>query len=214
MDASELSRRLTSEEINAMPLRHYEGEVEVVRSPQAWAAAEADMRQDGILGFDTETRPSFRKGRLNAPSLIQIATARKVYLVQLGALPFGAACADLLAAPEIIKTGVGIGDDMRALARLYPFSPAGLVDLGQVARAQRLPSQGLRTLAASLFGWRISKGPQCSNWSLADLSQRQIAYAATDAWIGRCIYLRLRELGLVHGSPAEPVARQQGDSGA
>lgn len=214
MDTSDLGRRLTSEEINAMPLRHYEGEVEVVRTPEAWAAAETDMRQDGILGFDTETRPTFRKGKLNAPSLIQIATASKVYLIQLGALPFDAACARLLAAPEIIKTGVGIGDDMRALARLHPFTPAGLVDLGQVARAQRLPSQGLRTLAASLFGWRISKGPQCSNWSLADLSQRQIEYAATDAWIGRCIYLRLRELGLADDKPTEPLVPKRRGSDA
>ena len=205
MDLTELSRRPTSEEINAMPLRHYEGPVEVVRTQDAWDRAEADMRADGILGFDTETRPTFRKGKLNAPSLIQIATANCVYLIQLGWLPFGAACADLLASPDIIKTGVSIGDDMRALARLHPFTPAGLVDLGQVARAHRLPNQGLRTLAASLFGWRISKGSQCSNWSLMDLSQRQIEYAATDAWIGRRIYLRLRELGLTDGSPTEPA---------
>ncbi|MDE6734426.1 MAG: 3'-5' exonuclease domain-containing protein 2, partial [Desulfovibrio sp.] len=179
MDLTELSRRPTSEEINAMPLRHYEGPVEVVRTPEAWERAEADMRADGILGFDTETRPTFRKGKLNAPSLIQIATAKTVYLVQLGWLPFGEACAKLLASPAIIKTGVSIGDDMLALARIHPFTPAGLVDLGQVARAHKLPNQGLRTLAASLFGWRISKGSQCSNWSLMDLSQRQIEYAAT-----------------------------------
>lgn len=206
MDLTELTRRPTGEEINVMPLRHYEGPVEVVRTPEAWARAEADMRADGILGFDTETRPTFRKGKLNAPSLIQIATAERVYLIQLGWLPFGAACASLLASPDIIKTGVSIGDDMRALARLHPFTPAGLVDLGQVARAHRLPNQGLRTLAASLFGWRISKGSQCSNWSLMDLSQRQIEYAATDAWIGRLIYLRLRELGLTEGIVSEPPA--------
>ncbi|MDE7241731.1 3'-5' exonuclease [Desulfovibrio sp.] len=206
MDLTELTRRPTSEEINAMPLRHYEGPVEVVRTPVAWARAEADMRADGILGFDTETRPTFRKGKLNAPSLIQIATAERVYLVQLGWLPFGEACAKLLASPDIIKTGVSIGDDMRALARIHPFTPAGLVDLGQVARAHKLPNQGLRTLAASLFGWRISKGSQCSNWSLMDLSQRQIEYAATDAWIGRLIYLRLRELGLTEGISTEPAA--------
>ena len=206
MDLTELSRRPTSEEINAMPLRHYEGPVEVVRTPEAWARAEADMRADGILGFDTETRPTFRKGKLNATSLIQIATAERVYLLQLGWLPFGEACANLLASTDIIKTGVSIGDDMLALARLHPFTPAGLVDRGQVARAHKLPNQGLRTLAASLFGWRISKGSQCSNWSLMDLSQRQIEYAATDAWIGRLIYLRLKELGLTDGISTEPAA--------
>lgn len=215
MEVSDLTRRPTSEEINAMPLRHYEGPVEVVRTPEAWARAEAEMRADGILGFDTETRPTFRKGKLNAPSLIQIATAERVYLVQLGWLPFSEDCARLLAAPEIIKTGVSIGDDMLALARLHPFTPAGLVDLGQVARAHKLPNQGLRTLAASLFGWRISKGSQCSNWSLMDLSQRQIQYAATDAWIGRLIYLRFKELGLVDLNPAEtPPPRKKRKGGA
>ena len=102
----------------------------------------------------------------------------------------------LLADPAVVKAGVAIGDDMRELARLYPFKPAGMVDLGMVARAHQLTTQGLRTLAANLFGQRISKGPQCSNWSVMELSKRQVIYAATDAWIGRAIYLRMRELGM------------------
>lgn len=81
-----------------------------------------------------------------------------MYLVQLANLPFGAPVAEILANPSQVKAGVGIGDDMRDLARLHAFEPAGLVDLGGVARAHRLSSQGLRTLAANLFGWRISKG--------------------------------------------------------
>ena len=107
---------------------------------------------------------------------------------------------EILANPSQVKAGVGIGDDMRDLARLHAFEPAGLVDLGGVARAHRLSSQGLRTLAANFFGWRISKGSQCSNWSLKELSSRQIVYAATDAWIGRLIFLRMRELGLIPSS--------------
>ena len=158
-----------------------------------------------MLGFDTETRPTFRKGKINAPSLIQLATERAVYLVQLAWLPFGPHLAEILADPNVIKAGVGIRDDMRELSRLHDFEPAGLVDLGNAARAHKLPSQGLRTLAANLFGWRISKGSQCSNWSLMELSQRQIAYAATDAWIGRLIFLRMREFGLIPPVPASPA---------
>lgn len=213
-----LRRRPTGDEINAMPLRHYEGAVEVVRTPEAWERAAEDIRADGVVGFDTETRPTFRKGRLNAPALIQLATERAVYLVQLSWLPFDGLCAAILADPTIIKTGVSIVDDMRALARVHSFTPAGLVDLGDVARRNRIPNQGLRTLAASLFGWRISKGSQCSNWSLPELSQRQIAYAATDAWIGRLIYLRLRELGLIapgtEGGTAVRRGRRQPDGRA
>lgn len=197
MALADLKRRVSREEINAMPLVAWEGDVRIIRNFSQWKAAEALMRKDGILGFDTETRPTFRKGKLNAPALVQIATADTVYLTQLGWAPFGAYQARLLSDPEIVKVGVGIGDDMRALGKIYPFEPAGIVDLAQIAKSHAIPNQGIRSLAASLFGWRISKGSQCSNWSLRQLSPRQIAYAATDAWIGRMIYMRLTELGLV-----------------
>lgn len=200
MDMDVLRRRLSSEEINALPLCHYEGPVHVVRSEADWQAALPLLREESILGFDTETRPSFRKGRRNSPALIQLATAQAVYLIQLSWLPFGPHLADLLANPVQVKAGVGIRDDMRDLAKLHDFEPAGLVDLGGVARAHKLPSQGLRTLAANFFGWRVSKGSQCSNWSLPELSARQIAYAATDAWIGRLIFVRMCELGLIPAS--------------
>lgn len=198
MNQQSLLRRPTREEINAMPLRAWGGEVKIIRTPAQWYAAEAEMRQDGILGFDTETRPTFRKGKLNAPALIQLATANTVYLTQLCWLPFTRLQAGVLSDPAIVKAGVGIGDDMKALAKVFPFEAKGLVDLASIAKRNNLPNQGLRTLAASLFGWRISKGSQCSNWSVRQLSPRQIIYAATDAWIGRAIFLKLQELGLVN----------------
>lgn len=200
MEMERLLRRPTREEINALPLTHYDGPLHIIRTLSEWRKAEKDLISTPVLGFDTETRPTFRKGKLNSPSLVQLAGANAVYLIQLAWLPFGEPCAQLLANPEIIKTGVGIHDDMAALARIYPFAPQGCVDLGTVAKAHNLPNQGLRTLAASLFGWRISKGSQCSNWSSRNLSPRQIAYAATDAWIGRLIYLKLAELGLIQNS--------------
>jgi len=98
---------------------------------------------------------------------------------------------------KILKVGVGILDDLRELGKLYPFEGAGAIDLGDLARSLKLPTQGLRSMAANLMGWRISKGSRCSNWSLSDLSPRQIAYAATDAWIGRELYLKMREVGLL-----------------
>lgn len=201
MHLENLKQRMSREEINAMPLKAWDGNVRIIRSFSQWKAAEAEMRKDGVLGFDTETRPTFRKGKLNAPALVQVATADTVFLTQLGWVPFGAYQAGVLSDPAIVKVGVGIGDDMRALAKIFPFEPAGVVDLANVAKAHGLPNQGLRTLAASLFGWRISKGSQCSNWSLRQLSPRQIAYAATDAWIGRMIYMRLAELGLTPERP-------------
>ena len=190
-------RKLRSEEINALPMVRYEGEVRLVRSEGELEEALDLLAREDLLGFDTETRPSFRKGRVNQPALIQLAASDRIFLVQLAFVPFGAGLAALLSDAKIVKVGVGIRDDMRELGKLYPFEGAGAVDLGDLARALKLPTQGLRNMAANLLGWRISKGPRCSNWSLSELSPRQIAYAATDAWIGRELYLKMRAVGLL-----------------
>ncbi|MDR2696728.1 MAG: 3'-5' exonuclease domain-containing protein 2 [Deltaproteobacteria bacterium] len=190
-------RKLRSEEINALPVVRYEGEVRLVRSEGELEEALALLAREELLGFDTETRPSFRKGRVNQPSLIQLAASDRIFLLQLAFVPFGAGLAALLSDESILKVGVGIWDDMRELGKLHPFEGASAVDLGDLARSLKLPTQGLRNMAANLLGWRISKGSRCSNWSLPDLSPRQIAYAATDAWIGRELYLKMREVGLL-----------------
>lgn len=116
MDLDQLRRRLSGEEINAMPLCHYHGPVHVIRVLDDWKRALPDLRAECALGFDTETRPTFRKGKVNAPALIQLATEQAVYLIQLTWLPFGPHLAEILANPDQIKAGVGIHDDMRELA--------------------------------------------------------------------------------------------------
>jgi len=190
-------RELRSEEINALPIVRYEGEVRLVRSEGELEEALDLLAREGLLGFDTETRPSFFKGRVNQPALIQLAASERIFLVQLAFVPFGAGLAALLSNEKIVKVGVGIWDDMRELGKLYPFEGAGAVDLGDLARSLKLPTQGLRNMAANLLGWRISKGQRCSNWSLSELSPSQIVYAATDAWIGRELYLQMRAVGLL-----------------
>ncbi|MDR1857137.1 MAG: 3'-5' exonuclease domain-containing protein 2 [Desulfovibrio sp.] len=194
-------KRLSADEINALPLCSYGGKVNLVRSEADWQEAMPDVKDETLLGFDTETRPSFKKGQTNKPSIVQLATRRAVYIVQLACLPFGAHLAEVLANPLQVKAGVGINDDMRELGRLYSFKPASIANLGTIAKGNRMSSQGLRSLAANLFGRRISKGMQCSNWSNVELTRNQISYAATDAWMGRLIYLRMGELGLVERPP-------------
>ncbi len=197
MSLDQYRRKLTKDDINALPIVRYEGKIELVTEEDALERALADIKKQRVLGFDTETKPSFRKGSINAPSLIQMATEDTVYLFQLMWTPFSEAMADILADANIVKAGVSIIDDMRELQKLHPFEPAGVVDLGNVARAHKLETQGLRNLAANFFDFRISKGPQCSNWSAQVLSERQVVYAATDAWVGRQVFLRMEELGLV-----------------
>ncbi|MDD6181039.1 MAG: 3'-5' exonuclease domain-containing protein 2 [Desulfovibrionaceae bacterium] len=193
------ARKLSREEINALPLRRYAGPVHLVRTESDMAQALEMLRGETVLGFDTETRPTFRKGTMPAPSLMQLAASGCVFLVQLAHVGLSGELACVLSRRGVIKAGVSIHDDMRELQRLHPFEPGGVVDLGDIARRHGIGTHGLRNLAANFFGWRISKGLQCSNWSLPELSEGQISYAATDAWVGRIVYLRMRELGIVTG---------------
>ncbi len=198
MPDQDYTRKLSKDDINALPIVRYEGEVCLVRDDESLQSALEIMQNERVLGFDTETKPSFRKGKLNPPALIQLAAENTVFLIQLNWLPLNAQLTSLLSNPNILKVGVSIHDDIRELQKVFPFEPAGIVDLGLIAAQNKLETKGLRNLAANFFDYRITKGPQCSNWSAHELSHRQISYAATDAWIGRKVFLRMEELGMVN----------------
>ena len=167
----------------------YEGEVMLVQTEGEMARALNFLKKETLLGFDTESRPSFKKGKSYPTSLIQLAGSELVVLIRLNLTPFCGALAGLLADPGIIR------DDIRALQKLHEFTPGGLADLAEMAKQRGIKAQGLRTLAAQLMGCRISKAAQCSNWAKKTLTPQQIRYAATDAWIGREIYLRMMDQG-------------------
>lgn len=191
-------RPFCNEEINVLPLRKYEGPVTLVRTDKQLKAALKALESEAILGFDTETRPVFRKGQGPfPPALVQLAAADHVYLFQISLLSFGDGLKDLLAEPSVVKTGVSVTDDVKALRDLSPFEPAGFVDLGTLSARLQMKTHGLRNLAANLLGFRISKNAQCSNWARENLSKQQICYAATDAWVSREIFLAFRTLGVV-----------------
>ncbi|MEW5771932.1 MAG: 3'-5' exonuclease [Thermodesulfobacteriota bacterium] len=190
-------RKFDGDEINGLPLGGFTGEIRMVTDLRAAAAAVRSLRREKVLGFDTETRPSFRKGKSYDPSLVQLAGSRRVYIFQFSRLPrFPQGLADLLADPGIVKAGVSVRDDVLGLKRLHDFADAGFMDLGDLARKVDIPTHGLRNLAANLLGIRISKSARCTNWSRPDLSAKQVRYAATDAWISRELYLAFARLGL------------------
>jgi ribonuclease D len=194
---AEFRHKISREEMAILPIRRYEGEIHLVEGPQQLERAAADMREEGVLGVDTETRPAFRKGESYLPSLAQVATARAVYLFPLQRLDCSGLLAELLAAPAIVKTGVGLADDLRQLKLLFPFAEASVLDLGHVARRRGLRQTGLRNLAGIFLGSRTPKGAKTTNWAARHLSPQQITYAATDAWACRELYLRFREIGLL-----------------
>jgi len=152
------------------------------------------LAKETLLGFDTETRPSFKKGSQHQVSLLQLAGEEFVVLVRLNKVPFGASLAEFFSDTAVRKVGVAVRDDVKALQKLCEFKPASVIELADMARAHGLHEQGLRTITAKLFAQRLCKAARCSNWEREDLTPQQISYAATDAWISRQLYTRLSEI--------------------
>ena len=202
----EFLRAISPEAVNALPIRRYEGEVRLVATREEAERAAADFAAEHVVGFDTETRPAFRVGQSYPTALVQVASARAVYLFQLARADFSAVLRELLASASTVKAGVGLAEDVRQLRKVFEVAPAALVDLGALARAHGVERSGVRTLAALFLGIRIPKGTKTSNWAARTLSPQQIAYAATDAWACRELYLRFAAMRLV---PTGATARRR-----
>ncbi len=188
---------ITKAEINELPMQQYEGPIIVCKTPEEAEAAAQKLAGENLLGFDTETRPAFRKGESYDPSLLQLATANEVYLFQIQQCGLVPALVGVLSNPAIVKAGVALERDVNDLRALAPFSPSGFVELAAIAKGAQIKNLGLRGLTAILFGFRISKKEQVSNWARNDLTESQQTYAATDAWLGRKIYLQFQQMGLI-----------------
>jgi len=183
---------MTREQINAHPIRKYPGRIHVIRSSEQVEPAVRQLEQEKVLGFDTETRPTFRVGQSYPPAVLQLAGEQAAYIFQLRQCRLSQPLCRLLANPRIIKAGVAWDRDVQELNKLAPFTPAGFVDVGELARQAGCTHHGLRGLATLLLGFRVSKKPQTSNWARATLTRAQIEYAATDAWVGRELYHKLQ----------------------
>jgi ribonuclease D len=192
-----IPRAITREELAALPIQRYEGEVSLVATAGELERAMEEIRSESVVGFDTETRPAFRKGESYLPSLVQVATASRVHVFRLARLEFSAAATELMSNPAIVKTGIGLNYDLGRLKRLYPFGTAAVLDLGEVAKRHGFAQSGVRNLAGLFLGFRIPKGAQTSNWAGPRLSEQQIRYAATDAWACRELYLRFQDSGML-----------------
>ena len=188
------SKKISKEAINDLPLARWQGPVRVIATAEEARLAAQQCQSEHLLGFDTETRPAFRKGQSFPPSLLQLATADEVFLFQLRHVGLPGALLRLLGDPAVVKAGVGLDFDLKSLQDLRPFQPRGFVDLARVARQKGIRNNGLRGLAAAVCGIRISKSARTTNWANDLLTPQQIRYAATDAWIGRELFLRLDSL--------------------
>ena len=189
--------KLSKNEINALPLIQYEGDIEILTSKDNIQAAINDLKNYDLIGFDTETKPTFVKGPLNPPSIMQLACDDKVYIFQFDNDEIFKQLSTILSNKNITKCGVSVDRDLIELMYLSPFDPISFVDLGNIARKNEIPHHGLRGLVAMFLKHRISKGSQTSDWSRLRLSDSQISYAATDAWVSLELFKIFDKNGLL-----------------
>ncbi|NMM48639.1 3'-5' exonuclease [Marinigracilibium pacificum] len=188
-----MRKKITKEEVNELPLQAYEGEVVLLEDPKGYKEAVKEIREYSIIGFDTESKPSFTKGIKNQIALVQLATDEKVYLFRLPKGDMPAELKKILEDPNIEKIGIGIDDDINDLRRIGVAKPKCFLDLNKLAKKAGFHNTGARNLSAMVLGFRISKSAQTSNWERDELTDKQISYAATDAWICLKIYEKLYE---------------------
>jgi ribonuclease D len=183
-----ISRSIDRHGLEALPLWRYEGKIILLRDGDSAREAVEKLRRERHLGFDTETRPSFRKGQHYDPALVQLAAADAVYIFQLP-LCGGVECLfPLFESERPLKVCLGVADDVRHLRAVVDFAPRGFLELGDVAKMLGVEDRSLKKLCGNLLGVRISKKEQTSNWAREELTEGQLRYAATDAWVGRRIY--------------------------
>lgn len=186
---------ISNEEINLLPLGAFEGEIVVVEDADEARAAIREISHHRKVGFDTETKPVFVRGHFNKVAILQIALPNKVFIFRLKATGVTPDMAGFLSDAGIEKVGVAVRDDIKALQHLHPFTPGGFIDLAPMAKAAGLEVESVKKLTGLLLGFRISKSAQTSNWEADVLNDKQISYAATDAWVCLQIYDVLRNRG-------------------
>jgi ribonuclease D len=183
---------ITVEELAGHEVSWFKGEIVLVDNLKTFYEVFPRLLGSDLLGFDTETRPTFKKGKRNNVSLIQLSTEYLACLIRINKIGIPDELAMLLSDPAVIKAGVAVHDDIKFLKNVKKFNPEGFVDLQNMVKDFGIQSAGLKKLSAIVLGFRISKRQQVTDWEAEKLSNAQIIYAATDAWVCYQIYRKLR----------------------
>jgi ribonuclease D len=179
--------------MNEKPLERirFQGTIHLITSDQGLADIAAQLSSAKELGFDTETRPSFKKGEFYKVALLQLSTEEDAYLVRLHSITQFQLLKGIFENKEVVKVGVAIRDDLKELQKVFKFTPQGFVELQDVAKAKGLKNFGLKGMTEEVLQASLSKKAKISNWEAYSLTDEQIMYAATDAWIGLQLFQKL-----------------------
>lgn len=196
---------ITNDETAALPAIRFEGETIVVDTDAQLIDACKYLAQQPVLGFDTETRPSFKVGVTNRVSLLQLSTYQRCYLIRLCRVKLTRELLHILESKSIKKIGIDVAGDIRSLCQLRQIKAGGFVDLQALAPEWGIEDKSLRKISAIVLGKRVSKAQRLSNWEAAQLTVQQRAYAATDAWVCLVIMDALNAVPKSNPAPAVPV---------
>ncbi len=189
---------ISKEELLELPLGQFEGPIYLIDRPEQVEDAVDFLEDQPIIGFDTETKPSFRKGEFNHVSLLQLSTANQAFIFRLNQIGFPPELRSLLEKENVLKVGAAVHDDLKALKKLTDsFSPQSFFDLNDELKKVGFHNVGVRNLCGMVLKIRISKAEQVSNWEADKLTERQLRYAATDAWACLEIFQKLKTEGFL-----------------
>ena len=191
MEKRPFQQHISNEDTAKLPAVLFEGPIVIVDDEKQVEAACRDLASSPVLGFDTETRPSFQPGVTYRVSLLQLSSAERCYLFRLNRIPLAKPILQLLENKQVLKIGADVAGDLRSLRQIRHFRDAGFVDLQTIAPQWGIGEKSLRKLSAIVLGQRVSKAQRLSNWEAATFTDKQKLYAATDAWVCTAIYDRL-----------------------
>ncbi|MEG0807790.1 MAG: 3'-5' exonuclease [Alistipes sp.] len=184
--------KISNEQTALLPVIEFTGNIRIVDNEDEVEEACRSLAACSVIGFDTETRPSFQVGVSYRVSLLQLSTPKVCYLFRLNRIPLAKPLLQLLESTTILKIGADVAGDLRSLRQLRHFRDGGFVDLQTIASAWGIEEKSLRKLSAIVLGKRVSKAQRLSNWEATTLTAKQQIYAATDAWACVRIYDRLQ----------------------
>ncbi len=204
--------KISKETIATLPVESFPGKIVVVDTDGMVNKAITELQQESIIGFDTETRPTFKKGKSNHVALVQLSTHDTCYLFRINRIGFAPALKQLLENEKYLKVGISLKDDFCMLNRLNneEFTPRNFIELQKVVKKFGIEDQSLQKIYGIVVGKKISKGQRLSNWEADHLSESQQLYAATDAWSCIKIYEKLQSGRFV--SPLNPTLLQHSTS--
>lgn len=183
--------KISNEETAALPAIEFKGEIRIIEHERDIVPACKFLMKQAVVGFDTETRPSFRPGISYRVSLLQLSTPQLCFLFRLNKIPLAKPILQVLETDSILKIGADVAGDLRSLRQIRHFRDGGFVDLQSIASEWGIEDKSLRKLSAIVLRQRVSKAQRLSNWEAATLTDKQRLYAATDAWVCTRIYERL-----------------------